>query len=70
MEDRRYIVGYNPQEAAKDAADRQAILKALEDKLKQGPKSMVGNPGLSPVPEGGAGRGESRCRQGGGRSPF
>ena len=27
-------------------------------------------PGLSPVPEGGAGRGESRYRQGGGRSPF
>ena len=45
VEDRRYIVCYNPQEAAKDAADRQAILKALEDKLKQGAKSMVGNRG-------------------------
>jgi hypothetical protein len=45
VEDRRYIVCYNPQEAAKDAADRQAILKALEDKLKQGVKSMVGNRG-------------------------
>jgi len=45
VEDRRYIVCYNPQEAVKDAADRQAILKALEDKLKQGVKSMVGNRG-------------------------
>jgi len=45
VEDRRYIVGYNPQEAAKDAADRQAILKALEDKLQQGAKGMVGNRG-------------------------
>jgi transposase len=45
VEDRRYIVCYNPQEAAKDAADRQAILKALEDKLKQGAKSIVGNRG-------------------------
>jgi hypothetical protein len=45
VEDRRYIVCYNPQEAAKDAADRQAILKALEDKLKQGAKGMVGNRG-------------------------
>jgi len=45
VEDRRYIVCYNPQEAAKDAADRQAILKALEDKLETGAKSMVGNRG-------------------------
>jgi hypothetical protein len=43
VEDRCYIVCYNPQEAAKDAADRQAILNALEDKLKQRAKSMVGN---------------------------
>jgi hypothetical protein len=45
VEDRRYIVCWNPQEAAKDAAERQAILEALEDKLKQGAKSMVGNRG-------------------------
>jgi hypothetical protein len=45
VEGRRYIVCYNLQEAAKDAADRQAILKALEDKLKQGAKGMVGNRG-------------------------
>jgi hypothetical protein len=45
VDDRRYIVCYNPQEAAKDAADRQAILKALEDKLQQGAKGMVGNRG-------------------------
>jgi transposase len=45
VEDRRDIVGYNPQEAARDVADRQAILKALEDKRQQGAQSMVGNRG-------------------------
>jgi hypothetical protein len=45
MEDRRYIICCNPHEAAKDVAERQAILKALEDKLKDGAKSMVGNRG-------------------------
>jgi len=42
VKDRRYIVCYNPQEAAKDAADREAILKALEDKLKQGARIWWG----------------------------
>ena len=46
----------HPQEAAKDAADQQAILQALEDQLKQGPRTL-GEPGLSPVSEGGAERG-------------
>lgn len=41
----RYIVCYNPQEAAKDAEDRAAIVKALEDELKQGARQLVGNRG-------------------------
>ena len=45
VQDRRYIICLNPQEAAKDAADREAMLKALEDKLKQGAKAIVGNRG-------------------------
>lgn len=45
VQDRRYILCLNPQEAAKDAADREAMLKALEDKLKRGAKAMVGNRG-------------------------
>jgi hypothetical protein len=43
---RRYVVCHNPQEAAKDAADREAIVKALEDQLRQGAKSLVGNRGF------------------------
>jgi hypothetical protein len=42
----RYVVCRNPDEAVKDAADREAIVKALEDRIRQGPKSMVGNRGF------------------------
>lgn len=45
VQDRRYIICLNPQEAAKDAADREAMLRALEDKLKKGAKGIVGNRG-------------------------
>jgi len=45
VQDRRYIICLNPQEAAKDASDREAILRALEDKLKKGAKGIVGNRG-------------------------
>ena len=45
VEGRRYIVCYNPYEAAKDAADRQAIVGSLEDRLKDGAKQLVGNRG-------------------------
>jgi len=41
----RYIVCLNEDQAKKDAADREAILAALKDKLKQGDKSLVGNKG-------------------------
>jgi len=46
VEDRRYIVCLNEEQARKDAADRQAILAALEDRLHRGSKSLVGNRGF------------------------
>ena len=45
VEGRRYVVCYNPEEAKKDAADREAIIKSLEDKLSQSPGDLVGNRG-------------------------
>jgi len=45
-DERRYVVCLNEEQKRKDAADRQAILDALEDKLKQGDKSLVGNKGF------------------------
>ena len=45
IEDRRYIVCFNPEQAKKDAADRQAIVESLREKLKQGDKALVGNKG-------------------------
>ena len=44
---KRYIVCYNSKQARKDGADRAAIIKSLEDKLKHGAKSMIGNKGYS-----------------------
>ena len=44
-QDRRYIICHNEEQAAKDRADREAILAALEDKLKRGDKALVGNKG-------------------------
>jgi transposase len=45
VEGRRYVVCLNPEEAEKDRADREAILASLEEALKKGPKSLVGNRG-------------------------
>jgi len=45
VEDRRYIVCLNPKQARKDALDREAILKSLEEQLKGGAKELVGNKG-------------------------
>ena len=42
---RRYIVCRNRQEAVKDAADRAAIVAALERQLARGDKALVGNTG-------------------------
>ena len=41
----RYIVCRNQQQAEKDAADRQAIVAALERQLGRGDKALVGNSG-------------------------
>jgi len=43
--EKRYIVCMNTRQARKDAADRQAIIASLEEQLKKGPKSLVGNKG-------------------------
>jgi len=45
VDKRRYIVCLNPKQARKDAADRETILTSLEEQLKHGPKSLVGNRG-------------------------
>ncbi|MDA0750275.1 MAG: IS1634 family transposase [Verrucomicrobia bacterium] len=42
---KRYIVCLNEEQRRKDAADRETILAALSEKLKQGAKSLVGNKG-------------------------
>lgn len=45
IDNRRYIVCSNEEQARKDEADRRAIVAGLEEKLKQGSKSLVGNKG-------------------------
>ncbi len=45
VEGRRYIVCLNEDEARKDAADRDAIVASLQEKLRSGEKSLVGNKG-------------------------
>jgi hypothetical protein len=45
VKDRRNIVCLNPKQARKDAADREAILSSLEEQLRQGAKTLVGNKG-------------------------
>lgn len=41
----RYIVCLNPEEAQKDASEREAILESLKEKLKKGTKGLIGNRG-------------------------
>jgi len=45
VEDRRYIVCHNEDQAKKDRIDREAIVAALRDQLRRGAKSLVGNKG-------------------------
>ncbi len=45
VDDRRYVVCLNEDEARKDAADREAIVASLREKLEAGEKSLVGNKG-------------------------
>jgi len=42
---RRCVICLNEDQAAKDRYDRQAIVASLEDALKQGDKSLIGNKG-------------------------
>jgi len=42
---RRYVVCFNPVEARRDAAVREAIVASLRTKLKAGDKELVGNAG-------------------------
>ena len=41
----RYIVCLNPRQARKDAHDRELIIDSLREKIKAGPKALVGNKG-------------------------
>lgn len=45
VDDRRYVVCLNEEEARKDRADREAIVAALREQLRRGDKSLVGNKG-------------------------
>jgi hypothetical protein len=45
VEGRRYVVCLNDDEARKDAADREAIVASLREKLESGEKALVGNKG-------------------------
>ena len=45
VKERRYIVCLNEEERRKDAHDREAILAHLQDQLRRGDKSLVGNKG-------------------------
>lgn len=46
VDERRYVVCRNEDQATKDAADRAAILAALDDRLRQGAGSLIGNRGF------------------------
>jgi len=45
LEGKRYIVCLNPRQARKEAQDRAAIIASLKEKIKTGPKSLIGNRG-------------------------
>jgi transposase len=45
VDERRYVVCRNEEQAKKDRADREAIVAALREQLQLGDKSLVGNKG-------------------------
>jgi hypothetical protein len=45
VDGRRYVVCLNEDEARKDAADREAVVTALRERLRRGDTSLVGNKG-------------------------
>lgn len=46
IEGRRYIIIHNPEQAKKDASNREAIVESLREKMKQGEKALIGNKGF------------------------
>jgi transposase len=45
LDGNRYIVCLNPKQARKDAQDRELIIDSLREKIKAGPKALIGNKG-------------------------
>ena len=45
VEERRYVVCHNDEQARKDQADREVIIEKLREQLKKGGTSLVGNKG-------------------------
>jgi transposase len=45
VEERRYVVCLNEEQARKDRADREAIVASLREQLRHGDKALVGNKG-------------------------
>ena len=45
LDDKRYIVCFNPEQARAEAATREAIVESLQEKLKGSDKALVGNRG-------------------------
>ena len=45
VDERRYVVCLNEEEARKDRAERKAIVAGLREQLRRGDKSLVGNKG-------------------------
>jgi hypothetical protein len=45
VQDRRYVICHNEDQARKDRADREAMLAGLETRLRQSATSLVGNKG-------------------------
>lgn len=45
VNDHRYILCLNPKQARRDAANRQAIVESLQERIAQDPKKLIGNKG-------------------------
>ena len=45
VNDHRYVVCFNPEQARYDAMTREAIVESLQKQLRRGEKSLVGNKG-------------------------
>lgn len=45
LKGKRYIICLNPEEARKDQKTREKIISELEEKLRHGPKELIGNKG-------------------------